>query len=98
MSWRRRIALSGLSQASDFNHERVVLNGQAPRLDSDCQIVGYFSDTLEFSYLKSAKATPNALNSYAGISPAPLNKGATLIVKNVTTNDVLKMREYPTDN
>jgi hypothetical protein len=80
------------------HHERVVLKGQAPRLDSDCQIVGYFSDTLEFSYLKSATAAPDVLKSYAGINPAPLNKGATLNVKNVKTNDVLKMREFPTDN
>jgi hypothetical protein len=35
-------------------HERVVLKGQAPRLDSDCNIVGYVSDILEFSLFKSA--------------------------------------------
>jgi hypothetical protein len=80
------------------HHERVVLKGQAPRLDSDCEIVGYFSDTLEFSHLKSAKATRDVLKGHAEITPAPLNKGANLRVVNVGTNDVLHMKEYPTEN
>jgi hypothetical protein len=79
------------------NYERVVLRGNAPRVDSDCNIVGYVADTLEFSFLKSAKTTPNVLKSYAGIIPAPLTKGALLKVVNIRTNDVLHMKEYPTE-
>jgi hypothetical protein len=79
-------------------HERVVLKGQAPRLDSDCNIVGYVSDILEFSLFKSAKTTPNVLRGYAGITQAPLNKEDNLKVINIRANDVLKMREYPTED
>jgi hypothetical protein len=77
-------------------HERVVLKGQAPRVDSDCNIVGYVSDILEFSLFKSAKTTPNVLRSY--VTPAPLNKAANLKVVNKGANDILTIREYPTED
>jgi hypothetical protein len=83
--------------------ERVVLTGQAPRVDSNCNIVGYFTDTLEFSFLKSIKTTPDVSGSYAYVPPLSanareLNKGAELTVVNVGGNDALIMREAPTDN
>jgi hypothetical protein len=44
------------------NYRRVVLRGHAPSLDSDCNIVGHVPETLEFSYLKIAKITPNTFH------------------------------------
>jgi hypothetical protein len=35
------------------NYRRVVLKGQAPRLDANCRTVGYYTDVLEFSYVRS---------------------------------------------
>jgi len=37
------------------NYERVLLTGQAPRVGSNCRIQGYFSDTLDFTLLKSGE-------------------------------------------
>jgi hypothetical protein len=48
------------------NYERVVMTGQAPRVDANCHIVEYFTDTLEFSYLKSVKTIPDVGGSYSG--------------------------------
>jgi hypothetical protein len=85
------------------NYERVVLTGQAPRVDANCAILGYFTDTLEFSFLKSVKITPDVRGSYAYVPPlsenvGQLSTGTKLTVVNVEANDVLKIREYPTDN
>jgi hypothetical protein len=79
-------------------YERVVVKGEAPRIDDNCNITGYFMDTLEFSFLKSLKTIPDILGSYGAVKPSPLANGATLRVVNVAANDVLKMREYPTDS
>ena len=35
------------------NYKRVVLTGQAPRVGPNCQIQGYFKDTLDFRLLES---------------------------------------------
>ena len=76
------------------NSERVVLMGQAPRVDANCRVVGYFTDTLEFSYLKSVRITPNVRESWAwAISP-----GDELTVVNVGANDMLTIRKYATEN
>ena len=86
------------------NYERVVLTGQAPRVDANCRVVGYFTDTLEFSYLKSVRITsnvitpnviaPNVRESWAwAISP-----GDELTVVNVGANDMLTIRKYATEN
>jgi hypothetical protein len=78
------------------NYQRVVLRGQAPRLDATCNVVGYFTDTLEFSYLKSTRTT-SAIRDGAFAALLPPNVGDELRVVNIATNDVLKMREYPTE-
>jgi hypothetical protein len=80
------------------DYERVVLKGEAPRIDANCNIVEYFTDTLEFSFLKPMKRIPNVLDDRAGLPPISLSNGATLRVVNVVANDVLKMREYPTES
>lgn len=36
------------------NYRRVILRGQAPRVDANCKIVGHFADTLEFVHRSSA--------------------------------------------
>jgi len=38
------------------NYERVVLQGNAPRVGSNCRIQGYIADTLEFTLLKADTA------------------------------------------
>jgi uncharacterized protein YecT (DUF1311 family) len=85
------------------NYERVVLTEQAPRVDANCHVVGYFTDTLESSYLKSVKTAPDVGGSYAYVPPlsgnvGQLGTGTDLTVINVAANDVLKIREYPTDS
>jgi hypothetical protein len=85
------------------NYQRVVLKGQAPRVDANCNILEYFADTLEFSLLKSGKTTPDIHDSNAYVPPpsgnaGQLSTGTELTVVNVTPNDILKIREYPTDN
>jgi hypothetical protein len=39
------------------NYERVVLQGNAPRVDSNCRVEGYITDTLEFTLLKPQAIT-----------------------------------------
>jgi hypothetical protein len=76
------------------NYERVVLTGRAPRVDANCRVVGYFADTLEFSYLKSVRITPDVRESWAwAISP-----GDELRVVNVGANDMLTIRKYAMEN
>ena len=41
------------------NYERVVLQGQAPRIAANCRIQGYLADTLEFTLLKSGATAPS---------------------------------------
>ena len=36
------------------NYSTVLLRGQAPRVDADCRVHGYFTDTLKFTYLGSS--------------------------------------------
>jgi hypothetical protein len=53
--------------------------------------------------LKSGKTTPDVHDSYAYVPPSSgnvgqLSTGTELTVVNVTPNDILKIREYPTDN
>jgi hypothetical protein len=38
------------------NSERVLLHGKAPRVGANCQIRGYFADTLEFRLVSSSDA------------------------------------------
>jgi len=38
------------------NSERVLLQGNAPRVGANCQILGYFADTLEFKLVNSPDA------------------------------------------
>ena len=85
------------------NYERVVLKGQAPRVDADCNILGSYTDILEFSLLQSGKTVPNVSDSYAYAQPpstnlGQLSPGTELMVVNVGANDALKVREYATDN
>jgi SH3-like domain-containing protein len=80
------------------NYKRVVLKGQAPRIDDNCNIMSYFTDTLEFSFLKSIKTTPDVSDGYMPLPARELNKGAELTVVNVGANDAVVMREAPTEN
>ena len=91
------------------NYERVVLTGQAPRVDANCRVVGYFTDTLEFSYLKSVRITSNVItpNVIAPNVIAPnvreswawaISPGDELTVVNVGANDMLTIRKYATEN
>jgi hypothetical protein len=34
------------------NQTRIVLEGQAPKVDNDCHITGYFTDLLEFKFVR----------------------------------------------
>jgi hypothetical protein len=52
------------------NYEKGVLKGQAPRLDTNCRLVGYYTGVLEFSRLKPARTTSSARESYA-YAPLP---------------------------
>ena len=86
------------------NSERVVLTGQAPRVDANCRVVGYFTDTLEFSYLKSARITPNVITPNV-ITPNvreswawAISPGDELTVVNVGANDMLTIRKFATEN
>jgi hypothetical protein len=46
------------------NYERVVLQGQAPRVGADCRIWGYVNDTLEFTLLNSDEtSSPSVVGS-----------------------------------
>jgi hypothetical protein len=47
------------------NYERVVLTGQAPRVDAYCNILGSYTDILEFSLLQSGRTVPNVSSTYA---------------------------------
>ena len=38
-------------------YERVVLQGKAPRVGANCQIMAYINDTLEFTLIKSNQAS-----------------------------------------
>ena len=42
------------------NYERVVLQGQAPKVGADCRTRGYLKDTLEFTLLKPERRTQQA--------------------------------------
>jgi gag-polyprotein putative aspartyl protease/PAN domain len=44
------------------NHKRVVVQGRAARLTDDCQVRGYFTDRLEFTYLREADGAINEGN------------------------------------
>jgi hypothetical protein len=89
------------------NSRRVVLEGQAPRLDANCRIQGSYADTLEFALLKSGK-TNRDIREYESVPPifqlppsspnGQLNTGDRLRVINVGANDALNMREYATAN
>jgi uncharacterized protein len=48
------------------NYERVVLQGNAPRVGSNCRIQGYVADTLEFRLVKSDEATSGAQQDTPG--------------------------------
>jgi hypothetical protein len=48
-----------------------VLRGQAPRVDADCRVHGYFTDTLKFTYLGSSP--PGDVVA----SPKPSRQGRT---------------------
>jgi hypothetical protein len=80
------------------NYERVVLNGQAPRVDANCNVLGYFTDTLEFSLLESVKTTPDVRDSYAWANPGKLSAGDELRIVNVGDNDMLTIRKYAPEN
>jgi hypothetical protein len=85
------------------NYERVVLTGQAPRVDVYCNILGSYTDILEFSLLQSGRTVPNVGDSYAYAPLPPTNRGqltpgADLTVINVGPYDVLKMRQDATDD
>jgi hypothetical protein len=85
------------------NYERVVLTGQAPRVDAYCNILGSYTDILEFSLLHSGRTVPNVSNSYAYAPPqltnrGQLREGIELAVINVGPYDVLKMRKDATDD
>ncbi|MBX3534561.1 MAG: SH3 domain-containing protein [Xanthobacteraceae bacterium] len=41
---------------------RVIMNGQAPRIDANCRVSGYFTDTLEFTLLDEAIVTATPPN------------------------------------
>ena len=83
------------------NYRRVVLRGEAPLRDSDCNIIGYRSDRLEFSFLETTTATtrrtiPDVHETHASLPP--LTNGANLRVVNIGANDILKMRVDATEN
>jgi hypothetical protein len=85
------------------NYERVVLTGQAPRVDAYCNILGSHTDILEFSLLQSGRTVPSVSDSYAYDPPPSTNRGqlspgVELTVTDVGLNDVLKMREDATDD
>jgi predicted aspartyl protease len=52
------------------NYERVVLRGQAPRVDSNCRISGVIKDKLEFTLLKSGDtiSSSSGVPAYDGTS------------------------------
>jgi hypothetical protein len=65
------------------NYERVVVQGNAPRIGSACRIWGYVNDTLEFTLLNSeATSSPSVVGSntpssgaaMAGAAPAGFAK------------------------
>jgi hypothetical protein len=85
------------------NYARVVLTGQAPRVDAYCNILGSYTDILEFSLLHSGRTVPNVSDSYAdappqSTNPGQLREGIELAVINVGPYDVLKMRKDATDD
>jgi hypothetical protein len=57
------------------NYERVVLTGQAPRVDAYCNILGSHTHILEFSLLQSRRTVPNVSDSYAYAPPQSTNRG-----------------------
>jgi clan AA aspartic protease (TIGR02281 family) len=70
------------------NHEHVQLRGRAPRVSSDCQVVGYIEDTLDFQLLKGASTanispprSSGPANIDARVLSAPLKRvGSTFLV------------------
>ena len=80
-----------------------MLTGQAPRVDAYCNILGTYTDILEFSLLQSDRTVPSVGDSYAYVPPPSTNRGqlspgVELTVTNLGPNDVLKMREDATDD
>ena len=68
-----------------------------------CNIIGTYTDILEFSLLQSDRTVPSVSDSYAYAPPPSTNRGqlspgVELTVTNVGPNDVLKMREDATDD
>jgi hypothetical protein len=51
------------------NYERVVLTGQAPRVGSNCRVVGYVNDRLEFTLVRSGEP-PTRMSRNSGLPPA----------------------------
>jgi predicted aspartyl protease len=51
------------------NYERVILQGQAPRVDPGCRSIGFTEDKLTFTLVKSEGATPSAFDRSAAVAP-----------------------------
>jgi predicted aspartyl protease len=63
------------------NYQRVVLTGEAPRVGANCQIEGYWNDTLEFTVLEPRAFPPAPKPSTGASISVPLqNKGGTYVV------------------
>ena len=70
------------------NHERVQLKGRAPRVGSDCSVIGYVDDTLDFQLIKTAPETviplpqtaPPASASAPSLSAPLKREGGTFLV------------------
>jgi clan AA aspartic protease (TIGR02281 family) len=73
------------------DHERVQLKGRAPRVGSDCQVIGYVEDTLDFELIKGVPTsnlslpplphTLETVNNDARVLSAPLKReGGTFLV------------------
>jgi predicted aspartyl protease len=74
------------------NYQRVVLSGQAPRVGANCQIEGYWKDTLEFTLLELGASPPVPKPSTgAATRLVPLQKDGGTYVVPVLINGVFTL-------
>lgn len=80
------------------DYERVVLQGQAPRVGANCRIQGYFTDMLEFSLIKSKNSFSRSVTSFEADRPitdsfmsVPLQREGGIYVVPVLINDAITL-------
>ncbi len=74
-----------------IDDERVVLTGQAPRVGANCQIEGYWNDTLEFTLLELRAPRPGPKAPHGASILVPLQKEGGTYVARVRVNDVFTL-------